>query len=103
MRQAVRHLYNRKVALCPTRRPVALDQVCCPANRLHGEEVLDRFGDEAILLEPGGSPNMQERNQIGLGLVKPGFEQIGKQVVVTEPDAPIIQRNQKQVFPLQVF
>ncbi len=43
---------------------------------------------------------MQEGDQIGLGLVQPGPEQIGKQVVIAEPGALIIQRDAEKGLPV---
>jgi hypothetical protein len=65
--------------------------------------MVNRFGDESFLLQPGGSPKMQAGDQIGLGLVQTGAQQIGKEVVIAVPDALIIQGHQEEIFPFQVF
>ena len=65
--------------------------------------MVNRFGIESILLQPGGRPDMQAGDQIGLRLLQPGAQQIGKEVVIAIPRALIIQGHQKEVCPFQVF
>src|SRR5215207_583370 len=78
-----------------------LDQVRRSTEILGCKRVPDRIGRRTIMLEPLACPTMQSKYLIWLLRHQVCLENVGKEVMVAEPNACIVQRNDEQVAPLQ--
>ena len=78
-----------------------LDQVRRPPEISGGQRVADGQGPLAVLLVPRARPPVQLRHLAGLLVEQPRLQHVSKQVVVAIPPAAVIQRDQKQVPPVQ--
>ena len=74
-----------------------------PTVRLHRgsdgigniQRMLDRLGCQLFVLKPPGSPPVQLGAQSRSDLSQPGLEQLGKECMIAEPTAFIVQRHQE--------
>ena len=79
------------------------DQVRRSLEILTSQSVVNRICCITILLVPCACPPVQTRYLIGLLRHQVNTEDIGKKVVIAIPVAPVIQRDDKEVAPLQGF
>jgi hypothetical protein len=79
---------------------VLFDQSRRPRPVPRPQGMVDRLIDQPVLLAPFGGPPVQLRDPTGLGLLQPGTQQIGEQVMEAVPAALLVQRDQEQVGAL---
>ena len=78
-----------------------LDQVGRPLDVARGERVPDRLRGLAVRLPPGARTAMELGHVVGMLVEQPGPEQVGEQVVIAVPAAPVVERDEEQVGPLE--
>src|SRR5918998_351009 len=82
-------------------RPCPLDEVRRSLEILGGQRVADSIGRRTVLFVPLACAPMQGRYLIGPLLYQMRKEDFGEEVVVAIPVAPVIQRNDEEIAPLQ--
>ena len=95
---------RRSVASCRSwrsRRDRELDQVRRPLEVLAGQRVADGLGPLAVLLVPLARPPVQLRDAVGLLVEQARPQHVGEQVVVAIPLAPVVERDEEQVRPIE--
>ena len=63
--------------------------------------VADRLGRLTVPLVPRARPPVQRRDLVGLLCQQMRAENVGKEVVVAIPEAPVVQRDDEEVAALQ--
>src|SRR5438034_6206534 len=92
MRALAKHLVQNRLDEC--RSP--LEIMCC-------QSMIDSFGNEAMVFEPGACPLMENGEQVRMCLGEAKAQRLCKEMVVAVPGALIVQRQQEEVGLLEPF
>ena len=83
--------------------PVRGDQIRTACDVTGSDQVAHRLIDKALALEPGRDSSVQTRDEIGLGALELGAQQLPEQVVIPIPVTRHVQGHHKQVVALDLL
>src|SRR5437588_2652617 len=80
-----------------------LDQAGGSLKIRGSQRMLYGFSKHLVLFVPGAGTTMQFGHQRGLSLLEAALEHLCKQVVIAVPASLLVQRDHKQVGPVEGF
>jgi hypothetical protein len=82
---------------------VLFDQPGGPRRVARREGMMHGVVDQPMRCAPRGRLPMQIRHTIGLGLLQPQAQNLGKQLVIAIPAALFIERDKEEIRALQLL